>query len=220
MQRRMNIQASSLIILLSVLTILVQFTAYYFIEANYIIWGAACIITIVCCHILQEETSTYEACFQYSFLTLFISLVILVVTYFGNVQDFLPYSSIMLGIAVINWFLPLLHCFIRYMLEYGTKVDDFNEFYRNTSILFLVIYLSVIFYGAFVKNSFPWAYPLTYDTYNLMPFGILSTQIEDYLYGNIPLSDIITYLLSRTLVFLPYGFYITLLLRRQARLAR
>jgi glycopeptide antibiotics resistance protein len=58
------------------------------------------------------------------------------------------------------------------------------------------------------------------DTSNFIPFGIITVQIEDYLYDYIPLSDIVTYLLSRILAFIPYGFYITLLLRRQSRLPR
>lgn len=220
MQRRMNIQSTSLIILLSVLTILLQFTIYYFFEAAFIIWGVSCLITIICCHLLLEMTNTYEVCFQYATLTIFVSLVINVICYYGKVQSFLPYSGTMLGIFIINWLIPVLHCSLRSVVDYGTKIDDFYDFYRNISILFFTFYIVIVLIATFSKNTFPWAYPINYDTFNLLPFGIISTLIEDYLYGNVTLSEIITYLFSHILAFIPYGYYITLALRRQTRLPR
>lgn len=220
MQKRMNNHSTSLIIVISILTIILQITIYYFFESTLLIWGGACLITIVCCHILLEATTTYEACFQYALLTIFVSLIINTICYFGHVQVFLPFSGAMLGITLINWIIPLLHCNLRALFDYGTKLEDFNSFYRDMSILFILMYISAILTGVFLKDAFSWAYPIRYKTYNLLPFGIISTLIEDYLYGYVPLSTIINYLLSRILPFLPYGFYITLLLRRQGRLKR
>ena len=219
MQRRTNIQISSLIILLSIFTIIVQFVTYYFFSAFYIILGVSCLISLLCCHILLEQTTSYEVCFNFSVLTLFISLIITILTYFSKEQAFLPYSSIILGIVLINWLIPSIHCFFRYMFEYGAKIDDYTTFYRNTSIVFFLFYLGVLIYGAISNVAFPWAYRALLDTANIIPFQVIATQIEDYLYGLIPLSDIFTYLFS-ILTFLPYGFFITLVLRRQTRLSR
>jgi glycopeptide antibiotics resistance protein len=167
-----------------------------------------------------EQTVSYDACFNFSLLTLFISSVIIGLTYMGKGQSFLPYTGIMLGIAVINWLIPSIYCFLRYMLDFGTKIDDFNSFYRNNSIVFFLFYIIVIAYGSLAASAFPWAYRAVIESANFIPFELIATQIEDYLYELIPLSDIITYLLSRILLFFPYGFFITLVLRRQARLPR
>lgn len=220
MQRRTNIQISSLISILSIITILVQFTTYYFIDAFYLIWGISCLISILCCHVLLEQTVTYEACFNYSLLTIFVSGIIVVLSYFGKNESLLPYTGTMLGIALINWLIPMLHCFLRYMLEYGTRIDDYNVFYRSSSIVFLLFYLAVLIYGSFAKDAFPWAYRAVAEHANFTPFEIIATQIENYLYGYIPLSDIFIYLLSRSITYIPYGFYISLVLRRQTRLPR
>lgn len=220
MQRRSIVQTSTLIILLSILTILAQFTTYYFIEAKIIIWGISCLISFICCHIILEQTTTYEACFNYSLLSLFMSLMIIVITYFGNDQSFLPYSEAMLGIAVINWAAPMLHCFFRNLFDYGTRIDDFNLFYRNSSILFFLSYLAVLIYAAFAKDAFPSAYRAASETANWIPFELIATQIEEYLFEQIPLSDIIIYLLFRIIFYIPYGFYIGLILRRKSRLPR
>ncbi len=220
MQRRTHIQASSLIIFLSIITISIQFVIYYYFAAFYVIWGVAILLTLISCHLLLEQTSTYVACFNYSSLILFISAVIILLSLLNRDQVFLPYSGTMLGIAVIDWLLPCLYCFIRNILDYGTRFEDYNSFYRNHSLLFFVIYLIVLCYGFFGANAFPLAYRGTLDAANIMPFEAITILIEDYLYGIIPLSDILVYLLVRILVFLPYGFQATLLLRRQSRLPR
>lgn len=220
MQKRTNIQASSAIIILSILTILAQFATYYLFDSSFVIWGISCLISIVCCHLLLEQTTTYIACFNYSLITLFISFVIIIITYFGKVDTFLPYTGAMLGIALINWLIPLLHCLLRYMLDYGTKIDDFSDFYRNINIVFLLFYVFSIFYNNFAKSAFPWAYITTSTSANFYPFEIISVKIEDYIYGLASLGDIIAYLLSRILTYIPYGFFIVFVLRRQNRLIR
>lgn len=220
MQRRVNTQASSLVIFLSILTIMLQFFCYDLFEFNVIIWGISCLISIVCCHILLEQTATYRICFDYSFLTLFISLVIIILSGQGNANRFLVYSNTMMGIAFINWLLPMIYCFIRYMFDYGSKADDFNSFYRNSNILFFVIYFCILIYGNFTVNAFPWAYDLISGDPNFAPFHIISNQIEDLIYGSNSLSDLIVYLSSRIVVFIPYGFYLTIITRKQNRLFR
>ncbi len=220
MQRRTNIQVSSLIILLSIITILIQFISYYFFAAFYIIWGITILISVICCILLTEQTSTYEACYHYSVLTLFISLVIIVMSYFSMDQTFLPYSGTMLGIAGINWLIPNLFCFLRNMLDYGTRFEDYPVFYRKDSILFFTIYIAVILYTAFVSGAVPFAYQGSLTTPNFMPFEAITIQIEDYLYGVTTLGSILTYLFCRILLFLPYGYQLTLFLRRKSRLPR
>ena len=220
MQRRMNIQSSSLINLLSILTILSQFLVYYFFDLIFIIWGISILISIVCCYILLEQTLTFEACFQYSLLVVFISLVILVISYFGKVQTFLPYTGTMLGIASINWLIPHIFCFFVSILDHSTRFDNFRNFYRNSSIIFCFFYLGTLIYGAFISDAFPAAYPITTESYNFTPFSIITLEIEGYLYNEISLGEVLLYLFSRIVVFLPYGFYISLLLRRQSRLPK
>lgn len=219
MQRRSNMHSTTLLILLSMITIVLQFSIYYFSATTYIILGVSGLILFLCCHILLEYSASYEVCFHYSLLNLFISSIIILLSYLGNGQSFLPYSGAMSGIAVLNWLIPSLHCFLRYMLDYGTKVDDYLSFYRYHSILFGICYLGTIFFAAF-SSFFSWAYPYPAPEVNFIPFNIISALIEDYLYGMISLPEIIRYLTFRILPLLPYGFYIILIFRRTNRLWR
>lgn len=213
MQRRANMQASSLIIILSILTILVQFIGYYFIESVFVLWTVSCFISFLSCHILQQRTITYNAAFNYSILTIFMSLIFIVLTY-GNKQSILPYSEALIGLAVINWLIPSLNAFLRHMFDYGIKLDDYNEFFRNTSVIFLLFYVFILIYGNFSTHAFPWAYHGIAKSANFMPFQIISSHIENhYLDGSITMTMILNYLLPRVLLFLPYGFYTSLTLR-------
>jgi VanZ like family. len=126
----------------------------------------------------------------------------------------------MFGIVLINWLIPMLHCFIRSMTGYGTVTEDFTRFYWDSSIVFLVSYLAFILYSSFADTAFPRAYKTVSDSFNFTPFNVISEQIEDYLYGVIPLSDIVIYLTSRILLYAPYGFYISLAQNSRNRLVK
>ncbi len=220
MQKRSHIEISSLIVIFSIVTILVQFSAYYFLTSIYVVLGIACLITALCTHILLEQTLTYQSSFIYLALTVFISLLIVFLTYFGEDQSIIPYTDALLIIVAINWFVPTLHCYIRNMFDYGTRIEDFSSLFRNSSILFNLFYLGIVFYAALADNAFPWAYRAISEQVNATPFWSIATQIEDYMNHMIPFSDILTYLASRILLFIPYGYFSILLLRRRSRFLR
>lgn len=217
MHRRTHVQASSLIILLSIVTIIAQFAVYYFFSAVYIIWGISILMCIISCHILQEQTATYEACFNYSVLIMFISSVITTLSYLGEGGSFLPFTGGMLGIIIINWLIPCIHCFLRNMPDYGTRFEDYRTFYRNDSLLFFIIYIGIILYGSFVSSAFPQAYTGSLNYANFIPFEAITLQIEDYLYGLLPLGNIILYLACRIFLYVPYGYQMNFLLRKQGK---
>lgn len=223
MQRRSFTQISFLIVLFSIVTILIEIICYYFFASIYPVLGSSAFLSILCCHILLEQSGTYETCFIYTLLTVFISLIVTVLTYFSpDHSAFIQHSNLLNGIVALNWLIPSIHCFIRYMVGYGSRIKQYPTFYRNNSIIFVLFYLVILIYGSFSKDAFPWVYRAVMweDTVNFTPFLALSRQIEDYLYGIIPLSDIFEYIGIRILFYLPYGYYIALLTRRNPRFVK
>lgn len=220
MRRRSNMEISSMIVFLSIISILLQFGAYYFIASPYIILGISSIVIIICAHILLEQSLTYESCTIYTILNLFISTIVTLLTYLGTETKLLPFSNTLFGIIAVNWLVPMVYCFIRNMFDYGSRIEKYPSFYRNISIIFILFYIGILIYGSFGKDAFPWAYRMKSVDYNLTPFWAIATQIEDYINRLIPLSDILTYLFSRILIFIPYGFYGILLLRNNAKIFR
>lgn len=219
MRRRSNTEVSSLIVFLSIISILIQFGAYYFIASNYIILGISVVTAIICTHILSELSLNFESCFIYTILILFISLIITILTYLGS-DTLIPYTNTLIGIVAINWIAPTVHCFFRNMFDGSGRIENFHSFYRNASIIFILFYIGILIYGSFAEDAFPWVYRMKTDSYNFTPFWSIATQIEDYINHMIPLSDILTYLLSRILTFIPYGFYVVLILRNKSKLIR
>lgn len=221
MQRQTNVNISSSIVFLSIVTILVEFVLYYFFASVFLILGVSSIILFICCHVLLERASTYEVCFIYALLNIFISLIITILTYFekDSALSILTYRNTLIGIVILNWLIPTFHCFIRYMFDYGTRVENYVQFYRNNSIVLIIFYLGAIVYVTFFATAFPWELPGRTEI-NLLPFDLISTQIEDYLDGFIPITDILIYLASRILIFVPFGYYIAIITRRQSRILR
>lgn len=220
MQRRSYIHVSSLIVILSILTIIVEFTAYYFFPSIYPVLGISAVLLIICSHVLLQQSSTYETIFIYTLSNMFISSLIMILTYYSADQSsFISYSTTIHAIICINWLVPTLHCFIRYMFSYSLRISQYRSYYTKNSILFTLCYLGILIYGNFAEGAFPSLYRavLWSDSINLTPFLTLSIEIEDYLYGIIPLSYIFIYLASRILVFIPYGYYITLLTKKRSR---
>lgn len=222
MPRRSNTNISFLIVMLSMVTILVQFIAYYFIASPYIIIGLSSIVSILSTHILLNKSLSYETDFIYSFLTLFVSLIVTLLTYYSKDQSIIPYSSLLFAIVFINWFVPNLHCFIRNMIDTSSRIGGYQSFYRNNSIVFILFYIGIIIYGFVFPEDIQWFYPTPFISFqgNLLPFNILSTQIELYIYNQLPLSEILIYLISRVAFYGPYGFYITLISRKRSRVVR
>lgn len=220
MRRHSQMTISTMIVFLSIISIIIQFTAYYFLGSLYLILGISSLIVIISSRILTEQSLTYESCFVYTTLTLFISIIITLLIFFGKDANFFPYTKTLLGIIAVNWFIPTAYCFIRNMFDYGIRIEKFHSFYRNVSILFILFYMGVLIYGSFGENAFPWAYRMISIKQNFTPFWSIATQIEDYINGMIPLSDILVYLFSRIVIYIPYGYYIILLLRNTAKLIR
>jgi len=220
MRKRSFIQVSSLIVFLSILTIIVQLSTYYFFESIYVILGVSCIISIICTNIFLEKTFNYETCFIYTLLMVFVSFVVTLLIYFGKDYSQIPYTNTLIGIIVINWTIPTLLCFLRSMFDRGPRFEGFNSFYRNNSIIFIVFYVVIFVYCLLFQGLFPFNNLFLAEKGNLIPFMRLATYIEDYIYQNVSMSTIVIYLASRILLFMPYGFYSALLLRKFGKLIR
>ena len=220
MQRHSNTHISFLIVFLSILTIMVQFTAYFFFASEYLVLGISCLISIISISILLEQSLSYEPCFIYTFLTLFVSLIIAILTYYSKGQSFIPYTNTLLIIVAINWLIPTLNGMVRCMLDFGPRFEGFHSFYRNNSIIFMLFYISFLIYSSFVFGAFPWANATTLIAANFTPFMNLATLIERYINYQASLISIVLYLISRIIIYLPYGYYCTLILRRKSRLQR
>ncbi|HHU71115.1 MAG TPA: VanZ family protein [Clostridiales bacterium] len=223
MRRRSFIHISSLIVMLSMLTIIVEFAAYYFFSSIYPLLGVSSVFLIICCHILLQQSATYEAIFIYTLSNIFISCLITILTYYSaDHTSFISYSTRLQIIICINWLVPTIHCFIRYMLGYSLRITHYTSYHLKNNIMFILFYSGILIYANFAEGAFPGIYRavLWSDSVNFTPFLTLSMEIEDYLYGIIPLSYVFIYLASRILVLIPYGYYIAIITKKRSKVLR
>ncbi|QHQ60812.1 hypothetical protein Ana3638_08565 [Anaerocolumna sedimenticola] len=121
---------------------------------------------------------------------------------------------------IIDWFLPLVYCMIRNLADSSLKYTDFNVFYRNTNIVFLIFYIAVLIIFLFLRNNSFISYYTDIKSINYVPLLSLATLIEDHISGYFTLADLIKYFAMCIVLFIPFGFYTALLLRYQNRLLR
>ncbi len=218
--QRSSISNATFIILFSILTVLAQFGVYYFSGTVILNFCIAALVCLLFSHIFLEQTLSYDSCFSYSLLNIFICTVIIMLSYFSNKDSLLPFKPELILFVILNWCIPLLYCIIRNLTDRSSKYSDFKAFYRNINLVFILFYIFLLVILLFLNNI---GFVRTYTgakTANFIPFLTIATLIEDYLNGYIKFGVALPYFLQGILLFLPYGFYAILLLRYKGRLIR
>ncbi|MFU0827174.1 MAG: hypothetical protein ACFWTJ_06480 [Lachnoclostridium sp.] len=208
------------VILFSILTILIQFGVYFFSDMVVLTFIVAAIICLIFTHILLEQSLSYDSCFSYSLLNIFLSTGIIVLFYFNRTDFSYPLKPEMAWFVIINWSIPLLYSIIRNLTDDSGKYRHFKIFYRNINLIFILFYIYFMTILLFLDNmNFVQTYASDIQA-NLAPLITIATVIEDYINGYLELKAMIRFFLVETLIFLPYGFYITLLFRYRGKLMR
>ncbi len=218
--QRSSFNIATSIILFSILTVLAQFGAYYFLGPSIGVYCIAALLSLLFSHAFLVRTLSYESCFSYSLLNIFLCAIIIALSYLGNKDSLQAYPSELMIFLILNWIIPLLYCIIRNLTDRSLKYTNFRIFYRNINLVFAVFYIGILILVLFLKNKSLVLYYTDFQSVNLVPFLTLATLIEDYLNGYASLGTIAIYLAQGIALFIPYGFYATLLLRYQSRLLR
>lgn len=211
---------TTLIILFSIVTIILQFTAYYFVNSFLLALGISSVLCLLCDRILLQLTNNYGSCFSYSLLNVLLCSIILLLSYLGNTQNLFPFEERLYLFLLINWLVPHIYSIISNIADTSDKITGFKVFFRNSSIVFGAFYILVLLGFLFIKNTDYLILDADLSTINLVPFHTLATLIEDYISDQGSLSIIGTYFLQGVLPYVPYGFYVILFLRHQKRLIR
>lgn len=218
--RRSPIHVATLIILLSIITVVVQFSLYYFLGITVVTFVLSGILILICSHIFLELSLSYESIFSYTLLNTLVCLIIIGLSYYNEGTSFINYHSILLLFVIINLVLPIIYGTLRTLLDRSQKYINFKSFYYNCSYLFIVLYISTIIYYLFVNNAGYIIYYNDLSKINFIPFLTLATLIEDYIDSFTSLTSIAYYLLIGIAIYIPYGFFISLFLRNQSKIIK
>lgn len=213
----MRIQRNSgkgfiLIIIISILTVGAEFAICKFLGTKG--WYALSLIPLLLlgCFILLENTLRYEALFFYSLLTILPSL--------GIYLFFSEYQTMMLLFIIFSILIPVIYGIQRDITNHGRRYEGFYPFFRNISIVSILLQLGWIIPLLFVYNKNYVLYYNNFTQINIIPFYTLASLIEGYLDKTVVLFEIFYYLFLRITPFIAYGFYGALCLRNQSRFLR
>lgn len=210
---------TTLIILFSIITILLQYVIYYFMESFSLVVCISALVCLLCTHILLGLTRNYGSCFSYSLLNILLCSIVLLLSYLGK-QDIILFEEKQYSFLLINWLVPFAYCLSRYLFDRREKYVSFRTYYRNSNLVFGIFYLIIIIKYLLLQNTKLLLIDVDIQTINVIPFYTLATLIENYISGHGNLDIICTYFIQGVLPFIPYGYFIYLFLRYQSKYLR
>lgn len=210
---------TTVVILFSILTIILEFMAYYFLDISVVTLLITGLLALLFCHITLTLTLHYEACFSYQLLHVLIWGIIFFLLSMGNTSAFLTFSARLFLFPAIHWSVCVVYCIIRNLKDEGSRYTNFKGYFRGSSILFLLLYGFALYFFLFLHNT-DGNYHTDLLAINFVPFLTLAGMITDLMDKNTQLPQIFLFLTDRILLFLPYGFFLILIARRKSRLLR
>lgn len=210
---------TTVVILFSILTIILEFTAYYFLSSFAVTLLLTGFMALLFCHLTLTFCLHYESCFSYQLLHLMIWGIVLFLLYIGNDSALIAFSPRLFLMPGIHWAICILYCIVRNLWDENMRYSNFKGYFRNSSILFLLVYTASLIYFLFLGNT-DGNYHRDLRSINFVPFLTLAGLITDFMDKKGGLSQIFLYLSDRTLIYIPYGFFIILMARRKSRLLR
>lgn len=219
------VKLTTIIILISLLTTFLQFGVFYLLDSPMIAFILSGLTVLICTHIFLELSLGYNACFLYSTLIIILTALICVPLYivpesastFGDVLAlehtlFLPNHNFY-GVLFLNWFLPVLYCIARNLMDKGPRFVHFKKFFISSNIIFLIFFtISFIYQLFFNEFNFPFADSLEAGG-PYIPFLALSSYVEAVFYGSAPFEPFLYFVGISLLLYVPIGFYTKLLLK-------
>lgn len=209
---RRSIKIHTLVVILSIILVALEYGCYYFLNLVYPSVLMAVVLNLLLCHIFLENSLTYLSSFLQSLITVLLSAGLTAFIYMNQTGNLLVYRSGLIYIILLNWVIPLLYCILRDFTDHGPRFVNFRSFFWRTSILFAVMYvIEFVIHFFIVPLQFPEG--LSSVGHTMIPFMSTAAYIEDCIYLGQSISVLLLYVLKCFLFFLPLGLYASILLK-------
>lgn len=224
---RLSVRLTTLIDFISLLTLGAEFLLAYYCSNTLINFLIICLVLLVCTSIFIRVSKSFDSAFLYSFsLVLFSSCIVGFIYMKGN--DFsIPYRDSLLVLILLNWLVPMLCSLLHNLHDTREQYSHFISFFKKSSTQFIIYYIGFLALIIIIRpdtltcSSEAMQLALRNTSHgNLIPFYSMACYIEDSIYNNTTLYPLIQYLITCTLITLPYGFYISLAYKNKGHLVR
>lgn len=212
MQNNSNTKTATWIILLGVLVSVLQYLACRFIGTPAVLFLLSAVLLMAGSFILIHVTQNFEACFGFQLICLLFQ-VILTVTIYPYTERSLPDNTTLVLLCMLNWFVPAFLGLLLYLFNRSGHYENYNTFFRNSTIVFVLAYIALLGYGLFWNNAAYHEYQPDNATFSLLPFGTIASNIQAVILDEKTISSLLYYLLSHIVLYVPYGFLLALLLK-------
>lgn len=217
MRSKNSIQFTTVIILLSILTVFGEFSLLYLLETDFLATLIGCGIILLLSIILLYITYNFEAVFIYTLLNVVLSSLLAAYSFLEISYFYYSVTNYKIWMVLVNFAVPCLLCLICNLFDQKESLTNYRTFVRNSSLLFLLYYISVFIYIEFTPHTGTiWSDGAS----NFVPFYTIAGYIENYIYELGTLKDIFYHLLIPILLYLPAGFILAMCMRHSSKLLR
>lgn len=209
---RRAIKMTALVVILSILSVILDFSVYYFtgqIDTTII---AAILTSLILSHIFLESSLSYEMSLIFSTITMVLSTIIITLTYYNKLSNILVYQNYIHLVTFLHWMVPMIYNIIRCLFDRGPRFVAFTSYFWKISVIFAVYYIANVIYHTILDPiMLPYAFTTTSHWY--VPFFSTATHIEDFIYMGSGIGELLIYFSKMFALFGPIGFYSSLILR-------
>lgn len=211
MERR-TIKMTTFVVILSILSVILEFAVYYFTDMVWPMTALTVLVSLILSHIFLETSLNYETGLLFSVLSMVLSTICTALIYFNQTGGLFVYRNHIHLTIYLHWFVPMVYHIFRCLFDKGPRFVSFNFYFYRASLIFAVYYVCNLIYHTMID---PIILPYAFSTGNnsFIPFFSTAAHIEDFIYMGTGVGELLIYIAKLFVLFMPMGFYISLILR-------
>ena len=165
-----------------------------------------CISFVLCAAaaaVLLLINKSYDRCSVYVTTICGVASIVVLLDFLMDMRVGIENKSFIL--LAVNWIAPTFVCSAARLCDRKKKLQGFEDFFKTVSIVFFVIYLlslvALLFFGSVNRG-------VEYRCVNLIPFKTIWMYLSTHALSD---GNKILNLAGNVLIFVPLGFYLSLL---------
>lgn len=203
-----TINISSLVILLSLISLICEGFIYYFLPQH--IW--AILFSVICSlllsHFFLEMAFSYTYNILHTGFMTFSTMLFSIIVYLIQPNPWISYDFSLVFLVLSNWLTPFIYCTIRDLTDPGPRFNGYDRFFRQTSVILLLVYLFSIIKQFYITPIVPPYKALAFGAQNFIPYMSTGTYLEEMIRTNQSLVPLFCFLAEMIILFIPFGFYV------------
>lgn len=224
---RLTVRLTTFIDLIGLLTLALELILVYSLRSYKLTLILICLLLGIFTHVFLRVSHNYDSVFLFSFILVLFSSIIIGFIYMKGFAFSLLYKQQLLFIILLNWLIPFIYCILSNLHDARDQYEHFTSYFKKTSIQFLIYYFAFIIVIIAIRPMTTSCISVTAEqTLNItsekssIPFYTIATYIEDSIYNKTDILPLIKYIGVSLLLMIPYGFYISILLKRFGHIVR